>query len=46
VTGDQVERRAKQAAAEYLARTKALGLSAAEALAVVRRQVEHPVRSS
>jgi DNA-binding transcriptional regulator YhcF (GntR family) len=46
VTGDQVERKAKEAAADYLARTKALGLSAAEALALVRHQVEHPIRSS
>jgi DNA-binding transcriptional regulator YhcF (GntR family) len=46
VTGDQVERRAKQAAADYLAQTKALGLSAAEALALVRHQVDHPVRPS
>ena len=37
VTGDQVERKAKAAAAAYLAETKALGLSAAEALALVRR---------
>jgi len=46
VTGDQVERQAKQAATDYLDRTKALGLSAAEALDLVRHQVEHPVRSS
>jgi DNA-binding transcriptional regulator YhcF (GntR family) len=46
VTGDQVERRAKQAAADYLAQTNALGLSAAEALALVRHQVDHPIRSS
>jgi DNA-binding transcriptional regulator YhcF (GntR family) len=46
VTGDQVERQAKQAAADYLARAKALGLSAADALDLVRHQVEHPVRSS
>jgi DNA-binding transcriptional regulator YhcF (GntR family) len=46
VTGDQVERSAREAAATYLARTRALGLSAAEALALVRHQVEHPVRSS
>lgn len=37
VTGDQVERRAKAAAAAYLAETEALGLSAAEALDLVRR---------
>jgi DNA-binding transcriptional regulator YhcF (GntR family) len=46
VTGDQVDRRAKQAAADYLAQTRALGLSAAEALALVRHQVDHPIRSS
>ena len=46
VTGDQVERKAKEAAADYLARAKALGLSAADALALVQHQVEHPVRSS
>ena len=46
VTGDQVDRKARQAAADYLARTKALGLSAADAVALVRHQAEHPVRSS
>lgn len=46
VTGDQVERKAKEAASAYLAQTAALGLSTAEALALVRHQVEHPVRSS
>ena len=46
VTGDQVERRAKEAAAAYLAQVKALGLSAAEAVALVRHLEEHPVRSS
>ncbi len=46
VTGDQVERKAKQAAADYLARTRALGLTAGESLALVRHQVDHPVRSS
>jgi len=46
VTGDQVERQAKEAAAAYLAQTKALGLSAAEAVALVRHLEEHPVRSS
>lgn len=46
VTGDQVARKAKEAASEYLAQTRALGLSAAEALALVRHQVDHPVRSS
>lgn len=46
VTGDQVERKAKEAAAAYLAQAKALGLSAAEALALVRHQADRPVRSS
>jgi DNA-binding transcriptional regulator YhcF (GntR family) len=46
VTGDQVERRAKEAAVAYLAETRALGLSAAEAVALVRHQADHPVRSS
>jgi DNA-binding transcriptional regulator YhcF (GntR family) len=36
VTGDQVMRRAKAAAVAYLAETRALGLSAAEATALVR----------
>lgn len=42
VTGDQVERKAKAAAATYLAETKALGLSATEALALVRNLCERP----
>jgi DNA-binding transcriptional regulator YhcF (GntR family) len=46
VTGDQVERRAKEAAAAYLAQVTALGLSAADAVALVRRLEQHPVRSS
>jgi DNA-binding transcriptional regulator YhcF (GntR family) len=46
VTGNRVEREAKQAATDYLAKTRALGLSTAEALALVRHQIEHPVRSS
>ncbi len=37
VTGDQVTRKAKEAAVAYLAETKALGLSATEALALVQR---------
>jgi len=45
VTGDHVERKAKEAAATYLAQTKALGLSAAEAVALVRHLQEHPIRS-
>ena len=36
VTGDQVAKQAKAAAAAYLAQTRALGLSHAEALALVR----------
>lgn len=46
VTGDQVEHRAKAAAAAYLARTTDLGLSGAEAVALVQHLAEHPVRSS
>ena len=42
VTGDQVERKAKAAAAAYLAETRALGLNAAEALALVRNLGERP----
>jgi len=44
VTGDQVERQAKEAAAAYLARTRALGLGEAEALALVQHLVDHPIR--
>lgn len=40
VTGDAVQRKAKEAAGEYLARTRALGLSPSEAVAVVARLVE------
>ena len=36
-------RRAKEAAVAYLAETKALGLSAAEALALVRNLNESPL---
>ena len=43
VTGDEVTRKAKAAAVAYLAETKALGLSAAEALALVRNLEEHPL---
>src|SRR6186997_2159897 len=43
VTGDQVTRKAKAAAVAYLAETRALGLSAAEALALVRDLEEHPL---
>jgi DNA-binding transcriptional regulator YhcF (GntR family) len=45
VTGDQVTSKAKAAAVAYLAETKALGLSPAEALALVRDLAEHPLRS-
>jgi DNA-binding transcriptional regulator YhcF (GntR family) len=43
VTGDQVTRKAKEAAVAYLAATKALGLTAAEAMALVRNLDEHPL---
>ena len=45
VTGDQVASRAKAAAAAYLAETSALGLSPAEALALVQHLHDHPIRS-
>jgi DNA-binding transcriptional regulator YhcF (GntR family) len=45
VTGDQIQRKAKEAATAYLAQARALGLSPKEALALVRHQVEHPIRS-
>lgn len=44
ITGDQVERKAKEAAAAYLASTRALGLSATEALALVRHLHDHSIR--
>ena len=43
VTCDQVTRKAKAAAVAYLAETKALGLSAADALALVRTLKENPL---
>ncbi|MGO4256690.1 GntR family transcriptional regulator [Marmoricola sp. RAF53] len=46
VTGDQVERKAKEAAATYLAQVTALGLTPADAVALVRHLEQHPVRSS
>lgn len=46
VTGEGVERRAKEAAAAYLSRTADLGLDGAEAVALVQHLVDHPVRSS
>jgi DNA-binding transcriptional regulator YhcF (GntR family) len=45
VTGDQVMRKAKAAAVAYLAETKALGLSAAEAMTLVRNLGDSPPRS-
>jgi DNA-binding transcriptional regulator YhcF (GntR family) len=45
VTGDQVERKAKAAAVAYLAQTKALGLSATEALRLVRNLEQNPLHS-
>jgi DNA-binding transcriptional regulator YhcF (GntR family) len=42
VTGDQVVRRAKAAAVAYLAETRALGLSATEALALVADLADPP----
>jgi DNA-binding transcriptional regulator YhcF (GntR family) len=44
VTGDQVTRKAKAAAVAYLSETSALGLSAPEALALVRDLGEQPPR--
>jgi DNA-binding transcriptional regulator YhcF (GntR family) len=46
VTGDGAVREAKEAAAAFLARTRALGLSGAEAVALVQGQVDRPVRTS
>jgi DNA-binding transcriptional regulator YhcF (GntR family) len=45
VTGDELTRKAKAAAVAYLAETKALGLSAAEALSLVHNLLEHPLHS-
>ena len=45
VTGDQVEREAKAAAAAYVEKVQALGISSTEALALVRRILDHPIRS-
>ncbi|MBJ7355780.1 GntR family transcriptional regulator [Nocardioides sp.] len=45
VTGDEVVSRAKAAAVAYLAETKALGLTAAEALELVRTLGERPPHS-
>lgn len=46
VTGDQVESRAREAAAGYLSRAKDLGLTPTEAVALVQHLADHPVRSS
>jgi len=45
VTGDDVQRAAKAAAAAYVAQMRSLGLSARESLALVRRVLENPIRS-
>jgi DNA-binding transcriptional regulator YhcF (GntR family) len=45
VTGDQVERKAKEAAAAYMAQIKALGLDAEQAVGLVRHLSEHPIHS-
>ena len=45
VMGDEVERKAKEAAAAYVAQMQALGISAKESLALVRRVLEHPIHS-
>src|SRR5689334_10627909 len=44
ITGDAVERQAKEAAAAYLARVRALGLTSAAAVALVRDLHDHPIR--
>jgi DNA-binding transcriptional regulator YhcF (GntR family) len=46
VTGNAVEREAKAAAVAYLARLTALGLSTADAIGLVQRLADRPVRSS
>lgn len=43
VTGDDVQRAAKAAAAAYVAQMRSLGLSAKESLALVRRVLENPI---
>jgi DNA-binding transcriptional regulator YhcF (GntR family) len=45
ITGDEVRRKAREAAAAYLSLAAALGLTPHEALALVRHLVDHPVRS-
>ena len=45
VTGDEVERKAKEAAVAYVAEMRNLGVSATEALALVRRVLENPIHS-
>jgi len=44
ITGSEVERKAKEAAAAYLSHTHALGLTPHEALTLVRHLVDHPIR--
>jgi DNA-binding transcriptional regulator YhcF (GntR family) len=41
VSGDQVQRAAREAAAAYVDRTRALGLGSAEALVLVERSLAH-----
>ena len=43
MTGDQVQRKAKAAASAHLAEAKALGLSGAEAVALVRTLDDAPL---
>lgn len=45
VTGDNVGREAKAAALAYASRVRALGLSPAEAVTLVRRVLENPAHS-
>ncbi|MDP3894856.1 GntR family transcriptional regulator [Nocardioides sp.] len=44
IAGDRQARQATEAAAAYLARARALGLSADEAIEVVQRLHDHPLR--
>ena len=44
VTGDGVQRQAREAAGAYLARAKALGLTSAQAVALVHHLHENPIR--
>lgn len=45
VTGDEVEREARAAAAAYVERMRALGVGAGESLSLVRRVLENPISS-